>query len=480
MIEYKNLENIFNDETAGIVKTITKIAGELDEVLGITLYGSASRDEMGYLSDVDLIVLLKQVESSESAFNSILETLDYFTFIKKGYKYTIFGRSGLLKLDILFFDMTRPEEASLLIGGSEISLPSSILLSKDKKFDEMYNSARLRKNDAVSSTIKEADSFLGYYDSIELNLSRGDTYRAFFNYNLALFKLSTIVYSINKDQKFLFLPQWLLQKLEYTKRKALVGLSAKMNAVDLIQHRGELWELYERTITDSNVFPESYIKKIARFKEYLVNRYPQFWRLIDLSTLGKIKSKIVYRSARLDTQPVQALSDFLTSGNIKTIIDFRTEIELQKHGYSQEIKNIVRYVSIPIDLGEGLEKPAENNNEVDRMALYVNILNKKHFNNALQKFFGIISDIECFPIIYHCNAGVDRTGIITAMLLSILGFDRTSIIQNYYILPGILKKEYIVNFLDALESYGGTRGYLSIAGIDNNVIMKIKENLLIG
>ena len=198
-----------------------------------------------------------------------------------------------------------------------------------------------------------------------------------------------------------------------------------------------------------------------------------------LSTLGKIKSKIIYRSARLDTQPVQALSDFLTGRNIKTIIDFRTEIELQKHGYSQEIKNTVKYVSIPIDLGEGLEKPAENNNEVDRMALYVNVLNKKHFNNALQKFFGIISDTEYFPIIYHCNAGVDRTGIITAMLLSILGFDKTPIIQNYYILPGILKKEYMANFLDALDSYGGSREYLSIAGIDNNVIMKIKENLLI-
>ena len=141
MTEYKNFENIFNDETAGIVKTITKIAGDRDEVLGIALYGSGSRDEIGYLSDVDLIVLLKQIESHESVFISILDTLEYFTFIKKGYKYTVFARSGLLKLDILFFDMTHPEEAQLLIGGSEISLPSSILLSKDKKFDEMYSAS---------------------------------------------------------------------------------------------------------------------------------------------------------------------------------------------------------------------------------------------------------------------------------------------------------------------------------------------------
>ena len=336
MNEYNNLIDVFNGETAHVVKTIAEIAATQEEVLGIAYYGSASRDEFGYLSDVDLIILVKQIEYHEDVFNLILDNLEYFTFIKKGYKYTIFGRTGSIKLDLLFFDLAHSEEAGLLIGGSRISIPSSILISKDKRFDELYRSARLIKDDDIEVTIREADSFLGYYDSVEMNLSRGDTYRAFFNYNLALFKLSTLVYSINKDQKFLYLPQWLLQKLEYTKRKSLINLSTKMDAVDLIQHKGELWELYETTITASNIFPESYVNKIARFKEYLVNRYPEFWRLIDLSTMGKIKNKIVYRSARLDTQPVKVLSNYINSNNIKTIIDFRIEKELKKHGYAQE------------------------------------------------------------------------------------------------------------------------------------------------
>ena len=139
---------------------------------------------------------------------------------------------------------------------------------------------------------------------------------------------------------------------------------------------------------------------------------------------------------------------------------------------------MIKYINIPIDLGEGLEHTPEKNNEVDRMALYVNVLNKKHFNNALKTFFDVMSNAENFPVIYHCNAGVDRTGIISAILLSILGLDRNTIIQNYYVLPGILKKEYMANFLDVLDSNGGALEYLSKTGIDDKNIMKIRETLL--
>ena len=38
---------------------------------------------------------------------------------------------------------------------------------------------------------------------------------------------------------------------------------------------------------------------------------------------------------------------------------------------------------------------------------------------------------EKFSVVFHCTAGKDRTGVIAALLLSYLGVDRATIINDY-------------------------------------------------
>ena len=44
-----------------------------------------------------------------------------------------------------------------------------------------------------------------------------------------------------------------------------------------------------------------------------------------------------------------------------------------------------------------------------------------------------IASADRHPVVYHCTAGKDRTGIVTAMLLAILGVDHETIAADYHV-----------------------------------------------
>ncbi|WP_374460855.1 tyrosine-protein phosphatase [Chryseobacterium taeanense] len=55
------------------------------------------------------------------------------------------------------------------------------------------------------------------------------------------------------------------------------------------------------------------------------------------------------------------------------------------------------------------------------------------------------------PVLYHCTAGKDRTGIITALILTILKFDKETI-YNDYLLSNNYRKELINKRLNLAEN----------------------------
>lgn len=48
-----------------------------------------------------------------------------------------------------------------------------------------------------------------------------------------------------------------------------------------------------------------------------------------------------------------------------------------------------------------------------------------------KKFFRVVQNTEKTPVLYHCTAGKDRTGMATVLLLSALGVARPLILKNY-------------------------------------------------
>ena len=478
MIENRLITEYNGVNRIAIIENISSSAEATGEVLGISLYGSLARGESGYLSDIDLIILLKSLDTEDYVIKEILKSIEYFTVLKKDSKYTIFCKSSAEKVDILFFDLNHKEGAFRLIAGSRLAPGTSpILYSRESEFDKLVTDAISATSELKASLVSEADSFMGYYDNTLLYLSRGDTYRAYFNYTLALFKLSTLTYALTGKKDYLYSPAWLLQSLEKSEQYRLKELSAKLDAVDVLCKKDEILADFKEKINTSRFFDQLYREKVDQFSKYVESRYPPFWRMKDVSEAGNLSPSLIYRSARLDTQPEEKLLAMLTKKGIRTIVDFRCEAEIKKHGYTPKVKDVVRYVNIPMKIENNDDESPDGDSLERRPYQYKATIESPEFKSAIYRLFTLLAEKSNFPLIYHCNAGVDRTGLVTAIILSLAGSDNKSIASDYCIMPGLLKREYIERVLQIFDSMGGICEYLRSCNLDEATITNVKNIL---
>ena len=60
-------------------------------------------------------------------------------------------------------------------------------------------------------------------------------------------------------------------------------------------------------------------------------------------------------------------------------------------------------------------------------------------SSGFRKFFRILEQAEEFPLVYHCAAGKDRTGIASVLLLTALGVDMETVRKDYFLSNDKLK-----------------------------------------
>lgn len=113
------------------------------------------------------------------------------------------------------------------------------------------------------------------------------------------------------------------------------------------------------------------------------------------------------------------------------IVDLRIHIEVAREGYTI-LHDPVRVVNLPMLPQSGIndEQIAAGaaDNLVDDYMRQIEV-NAESIVTALR----LIADPANRPVFVHCTAGKDRTGIVVAMLLSILGVDDEVIIADYHV-----------------------------------------------
>ena len=123
------------------------------------------------------------------------------------------------------------------------------------------------------------------------------------------------------------------------------------------------------------------------------------------------------------------------------------------------------------------------------------------------RLFEILANEDSLPVVLHCTAGKDRTGVSTAFLLSILGVSR-DVIEADYLLTNLdtarqadfiestvgypegydrksmiaaagVPEEALKDFLDGVESkWGSAVGYLEEIGVTQEQMDAIRNNFL--
>jgi protein-tyrosine phosphatase len=112
---------------------------------------------------------------------------------------------------------------------------------------------------------------------------------------------------------------------------------------------------------------------------------------------------------------------------IATVIDLRSEAELAKGRFDSELTP-VRFLHAP--LLPSVDRPRDV--EFDPFMLgtaYAAMIEDAavHVAAAIEA----IADPGSGPVVFHCTAGKDRTGVLAALLLSLLGVDEETIVEDY-------------------------------------------------
>lgn len=189
-----------------------------------------------------------------------------------------------------------------------------------------------------------------------------------------------------------------------------------------------------------------------------------------------VKWGLYYRAGRQDRMTPEDLARARELG-IKTQIDLRTsgEIEDQTRGPLESFG--AQYHHIPV-IPDG---------SMDRLAQIVGdtgISGKRYLgylelgSQTWLKLFDLFAEAERHPLLIHCTAGKDRTGVSTAFLLSVLGVERAVIEADYVMTNRDVMRQ--LDFLEAADAlpHGMSRGELEkVAGVPETAIGDFLDGL---
>ncbi len=115
---------------------------------------------------------------------------------------------------------------------------------------------------------------------------------------------------------------------------------------------------------------------------------------------------------------------------VATVIDLRTVDEAEQRGRFPVDLVPVRYVDLPLtdvlpateDLPEWREASYVASRYADMVA---------HGGPALSGAFEVLGSACSLPAVFHCSAGKDRTGVLSALILAFLGVPDETIVEDY-------------------------------------------------
>jgi protein-tyrosine phosphatase len=216
----------------------------------------------------------------------------------------------------------------------------------------------------------------------------------------------------------------------------------------------------------------------------------------------------VFRAGRLDLLTADDLAEFERLG-IRTVYDLRREEE--------RLRAPDPIASIHVCLLSGVLANAdmpdraslvERDHGVQFMRdMYVGLL--AHASSEIGSIVTGLADPEALPVVFHCTAGKDRTGVVAALILGALGVARETVLDDFELTGRFVDDEHheqmfqrmlevgmgpeaaagmlatsrrsMADALDALDaSYGGPEAYLiEVAGVDPVTLAAVRANLLV-
>lgn len=188
----------------------------------------------------------------------------------------------------------------------------------------------------------------------------------------------------------------------------------------------------------------------------------------DLSYLG-LKEGMICRSDVLYQLSSEEKKFLKKDHNIRITIDLRRKEE--RHRLKDSFIFGTRHYALPLAAG-GEIKTIELMGMTlpDMKAFYKEIVGPSK-KKIWTKIFKLLLKNNNKGILYHCSSGKDRTGVLTAVILYVLGFDKETIYQDYLLTneSPLYYKEHVPEQLNDeqkeafLEYFKARKEYLDIS-----------------
>jgi protein-tyrosine phosphatase len=210
----------------------------------------------------------------------------------------------------------------------------------------------------------------------------------------------------------------------------------------------------------------------------------------------------VFRSDTLQELTDDDVKKVAHDVNLRTIIDLRTSREIIAEGRGPlEAERGIAYVHLPFIADLEVQDEVPETVERDILADYRHMLDTA--GHLIAEAVHTVANSDG-PVVFHCAAGKDRTGILAAITQSLVGVPRDVVVGDYELTNQVIQqicerlarfdtytnvranpwqnfqcKPYVMEgFLDLLdERHGGAEGWARDTGVDAEDLTRLR-NLL--
>ncbi|MFC8796957.1 tyrosine-protein phosphatase [Promicromonospora sp. NPDC057138] len=140
---------------------------------------------------------------------------------------------------------------------------------------------------------------------------------------------------------------------------------------------------------------------------------------------GRVRTGLIYRADSLASVPATTLAGM----GIRTVVDLRSDAEVSGHGRFQSAA-AVTYAHCPVAYNPW-------DDAATSAATVQAFLTERYLEiadigrNGIRETLDLLADPQRRPMVFHCRAGKDRTGVLAAVLLALLGVGDDDVDADY-------------------------------------------------
>ncbi|MEG1721127.1 MAG: tyrosine-protein phosphatase, partial [Pseudoflavonifractor sp.] len=210
----------------------------------------------------------------------------------------------------------------------------------------------------------------------------------------------------------------------------------------------------------------------------------------------RVKDGLLLRSGKLSGATPEDKARLTATYHLTQVVDFRTTDEiaagpdpaltgvtnthigvLDESGSGSSSSSAITgiYGADPVDAIIGMVKDGVVSDE-----MYLSFLSDAHSLAAYRQFFEVLLANQSGATLWHCTGGKDRAGTAAALLLSALGVDRETVLQDFA-LTNDFNAAKIAYMADAAAQKGAdpvtVAGVRTLVGVDRSFMEKLLNTI---